>query len=38
LAYFDVFFVSAVVAALLMFLVPLMRRSVARKGEHIAAE
>jgi MFS transporter, DHA2 family, multidrug resistance protein len=38
LAYFDVFFVSAMAAALLVFLVFLMRRSVAKKGEHIAAE
>ena len=38
LAYFDVFWVSAVVAAMLVFLVLLMRRSVAEKGTHIAAE
>lgn len=38
LAYFDVFFVSAVAAALLVFLVLAMRRSVARKGEQISAE
>jgi DHA2 family multidrug resistance protein len=38
LAYFDVFFVTAVVSLLLVFLVLLMRRSVAKKGEHIAAE
>jgi DHA2 family multidrug resistance protein len=38
LAYFDVFWVAAVVAALLIFLVLLMRRSVAEKGTHIGAE
>jgi DHA2 family multidrug resistance protein len=38
LAYFDVFYVSAVVAAALVFIVVLMRRSVAEKGAHIAAE
>ena len=38
LAYFDVFFASAVVASLLLFLVALMRRSVAAKGAHISAE
>lgn len=38
LAYFDVFFLSAVAAALLLFLVLAMRRSVARKGEHISDE
>lgn len=38
LAYFDVFWVSAVVAALVVFLVLLMRRSVAEKGAHVAAE
>jgi MFS transporter, DHA2 family, multidrug resistance protein len=38
LAYFDVFWCSAVVAALLIFLVLLMRRSVAEKGAHIGAE
>jgi DHA2 family multidrug resistance protein len=38
LAYFDVFFMLAVVAALLTFLVFFMRRSVAEKGAHIAAE
>jgi DHA2 family multidrug resistance protein len=38
LAYFDVFFVGAVVAVLLLFLVPLMKRSAAEKGEHIGAE
>jgi MFS transporter, DHA2 family, multidrug resistance protein len=38
LAYFDVFWVSAVVAVLLVFLVLLMRRSVAEKGAHVGAE
>lgn len=38
LAYFDAFWVSAVVAAGLVFLVMLMRRSVAEKGTHIGAE
>jgi DHA2 family multidrug resistance protein len=38
LAYFDVFWSSAVVAAMLVFLVVLMRRSVAEKGAHIGAE
>ncbi|MBV8136004.1 MAG: DHA2 family efflux MFS transporter permease subunit [Deltaproteobacteria bacterium] len=38
LAYFDVFTVSAVVGLLLVFLVPMMRRSVAEKGAHIGAE
>jgi MFS transporter, DHA2 family, multidrug resistance protein len=38
LAYFDVFWASAALAALLVFLVLLMRRSVAEKGAHIAAE
>jgi DHA2 family multidrug resistance protein len=38
LAYFDVFWFSAAVSVMLIFLVPLMRRSVAEKGAHIAAE
>ncbi len=38
LAYFDVFWVSAVVAIALVFLVLLLRRSVAEKGAHVAAE
>jgi DHA2 family multidrug resistance protein len=38
LAYFDVFFLSAVLAFVLILLLPLMRRSVAEKGAHIAAE
>jgi DHA2 family multidrug resistance protein len=38
LAYFDVFFVCAVLAASLVLLVFLMKRSVAEKGAHIGAE
>lgn len=38
LAYFDVFWVAAVLGLALVFLVPLMKRSVAEKGAHIAAE
>jgi DHA2 family multidrug resistance protein len=38
LAYFDVFWLSAAIAAGLVFLVLLMRRSVAEKGAHVAAE
>lgn len=38
LAYFDVFWSSAAIAAVLIFLVFLMRRSVAEKGAHIGAE
>jgi MFS transporter, DHA2 family, multidrug resistance protein len=38
LAYFDVFWFSAAVAAVMVLLVLLMRRSVAEKGAHIAAE
>jgi MFS transporter, DHA2 family, multidrug resistance protein len=38
LAYFDVFWSSAAIAACLVFLVLLMRRSVAEKGAHIGAE
>lgn len=38
LAYFDVFFISAVLAVLLAFLVLLMRRSVAEKGAYVGAE
>jgi len=38
LSYFDVFFVSAVVAGFLVLLVLFMRRSVAEKGAHIHAE
>jgi DHA2 family multidrug resistance protein len=38
LAYFDIFWLAAVVALLLAFLLPLMKRSVPEKGAHIAAE
>jgi DHA2 family multidrug resistance protein len=38
LAYFDVFWLSAVVALVLVVLPPLMKRSVAEKGAHLAAE
>jgi MFS transporter, DHA2 family, multidrug resistance protein len=38
LAYFDDFYLFAVLAVLLIVLVPLMKRSVAEKGAHIAAE
>jgi DHA2 family multidrug resistance protein len=38
LAYFDVFWLGAVLAVALVVLVLLMKRSVADKGEHIAAE
>ena len=38
LAYFDVFWISAVVAATLIVLVLMLRRSVAEKGAHVAAE
>jgi DHA2 family multidrug resistance protein len=38
LAYFDVFWFSAALAVVLVFLILLMRRSVAEKGAHIAAE
>jgi DHA2 family multidrug resistance protein len=38
LAYFDDFWLFAVLAVGLLFLVPLMKRSVAEKGEHLAAE
>lgn len=38
LAYFDVFFIAAVLAVSLAFLVLLMKRSVAEKGAHIGAE
>jgi MFS transporter, DHA2 family, multidrug resistance protein len=38
LAYFDVFWSSAALAGVLVLLVLLMRRSVAEKGAHIAAE
>ncbi|MGA2703252.1 MAG: DHA2 family efflux MFS transporter permease subunit [Isosphaeraceae bacterium] len=38
MAYFDVFWVAAVLAAALVFLVLLMKRSVAEKGAHMGAE
>ncbi len=38
LAYFDVFWLCAVVSIALVVLVLLMKRSVAEKGEHIGAE
>ena len=38
LAYFDVFFLCAVLGVLLVFLVLLMKPSAAAKGEHVAAE
>ena len=38
LAYFDIFWASAALAVLLVFLILLMRRSVAEKGAHIGAE
>jgi len=38
LAYFDCFLIFAVVSVALAFLVLLMRRSVAEKGAHVAAE
>jgi MFS transporter, DHA2 family, multidrug resistance protein len=38
LAYFDVFWIVAVVSFLLIFLVPLMKRSVAEKGAAIGGE
>jgi DHA2 family multidrug resistance protein len=38
LAYFDVFFVCAVIGVCLVGLVPLMKRTVAEKGEQLAGE
>ncbi len=38
LAYFDTFLVFAVLAVALTFLVLLMKRSVAERGAHVAAE
>jgi DHA2 family multidrug resistance protein len=38
LAYFDVFWIFAIIAFLLILTVPFMRRSVAEKGAHHAAE
>jgi DHA2 family multidrug resistance protein len=38
LAYFDVFYLAAIVGICLAMLLPFMKRSVAEKGAHIAAE
>jgi DHA2 family multidrug resistance protein len=38
LSYFDTFFIFAVVALALIALVFFMKRSVAEKGDHVAAE
>jgi DHA2 family multidrug resistance protein len=38
LAYFDVFWLCAALGVVLVFLVPLMKRSVAEKGAHVGAE
>jgi DHA2 family multidrug resistance protein len=38
LAYFDDFWLFAVLGVSLVLLVPLMKRSVAEKGTHIGAE
>jgi DHA2 family multidrug resistance protein len=38
LAYFDVFWVAAVLGVALVFLVPMMKRSVAEKGGRVAVE
>jgi MFS transporter, DHA2 family, multidrug resistance protein len=38
LAYFDDFWLFAVLAVALLCLIPLMKRSVAEKGEHVGAE
>jgi DHA2 family multidrug resistance protein len=38
LAYFDVFYLAAIVGICLALLLPFMKRSVAEKGAHIAAE
>jgi DHA2 family multidrug resistance protein len=38
LSYFDIFWASAAVSACLILLVALMRKSVAEKGAHVAAE
>jgi DHA2 family multidrug resistance protein len=37
-AYFDVFFLCAVLSILLVLLVLFMKRSVAEKGQHIGGE
>jgi DHA2 family multidrug resistance protein len=38
LAYFDVFWVCAVLGLLLVLLVPFMKRSVAERGAHVGGE
>ena len=38
LAYFDCFLIFAIIALVLAFMVFLMKRSVAAKGAHVAAE
>jgi MFS transporter, DHA2 family, multidrug resistance protein len=38
LAYFDIFWVGAVLGVGLVFLVPFLKRAVAEKGAHVAAE
>jgi DHA2 family multidrug resistance protein len=38
MAYFDVFWLFAVLAVVLVFLVLLMKRSVAERGAHVGAE
>ena len=38
MAYFDIFWLFAVLALALVLLVPLMKPSVAEKGAHVAAE
>ena len=38
MAYFDVFFMTAVLGVALAFLVLLMKRSVAEKGDHVGGE
>jgi len=38
LSYFDCFWIFAVVTLALVLVVPLMKRSVAEKGAHVASE
>ena len=38
LAFFDIFWLCAVLSVALVVLVLLMKRSVAEKGEHVGAE
>ena len=38
LAYFDCFWILALVTFALVFVVPLMKRSVAEKGTHVGGE